>query len=287
MQTDMSNPGASLVRTRLSVMMFLQYFVWGAWFVTLSTYLSTARNAAGGRIFSDDFIGDAFGTSAIAAIIAPFFVGMIADRYFSTERLLFVLHIAGAGILYWLSGVVEPRVLYFGLIAYFLTYMPTLSLTNSISFHHLDDPGRQFPGIRVAGTIGWIVAGLIVGSLFMSGTALFHSQQVGFRLERPFGIPSVLQFGDQLAEHMKIESTSIPMQIAAIAEGLLGHLLPRTAAHAPIGPRARPIFWRDPWPRRSLADEATIVRRFRRRVIFDLHSAAVLLHVHESVPQRT
>ena len=222
MQTDMSNPGASLVRTRLSVMMFLQYFVWGAWFVTLSTYLSTARNAAGGRIFSDDFIGDAFGTSAIAAIIAPFFVGMIADRYFSTERLLFVLHIAGAGILYWLSGVVEPRVLYFGLIAYFLTYMPTLSLTNSISFHHLDDPGRQFPGIRVAGTIGWIVAGLIVGSLFMSGTALFHSQQVGFRLERPFGIPSVLQFGDQLAEHMKIESTSIPMQIAAIAEALLG-----------------------------------------------------------------
>ena len=91
-----------LVRTRLSVMMFLQYFVWGAWFVTLSTYLSTVKDA-GARIFSDQFIGAAFGTAAIAAMIAPFFVGMIADRFFSTERLLFVLHIAGSAILYWLS----------------------------------------------------------------------------------------------------------------------------------------------------------------------------------------
>ena len=87
---------------------------------------------------------------------------MIADRFFSTERLLFVLHIAGAIILYWLSGVVTPTVLYCGMLAYFLTYTPTLSLTNSISFHHLDDPARQFPGVRVAGTIGWIVAGLFI-----------------------------------------------------------------------------------------------------------------------------
>src|SRR4029079_11841214 len=120
----MDNPGASLVRTRLSVMMFLQYFVWGAWFVTLSTYLSSARDASGQRIFSDRFVGEAFGTAAIAAMIAPFFVGMIADRYFSTERLLFVLHVVGAFILYWLSGITTPRVLYFGMIAYFLTYMP-------------------------------------------------------------------------------------------------------------------------------------------------------------------
>jgi nucleoside transporter len=210
------------VRTRLSVMMFLQYFVWGAWFVTLSTYLSTAKDAAGNRLFSDSFIGSAFGTAAIAAMIAPFFVGMIADRFFSTERLLFVLHIAGAVILYWLSGVVAPRVLYFGMIGYFLTYMPTLALTNSISFHHLDDPARQFPGIRVAGTIGWIVAGLIVGSLFIAGASLFHAQQVGFRLERPFGIPYTLKLGDELAANLKIESTSIPMQIAAVAQFVLG-----------------------------------------------------------------
>src|SRR3954465_2624409 len=109
-----------LVRTRLSVMMFLQYFVWGGWFVTLSTYLASVKDAAGAPVFSGKFIGFAFGTQAIAAIIAPFFVGMIADRFFSTERLLFVLHIAGAIILYWLSGVVTPTVLYCGMLAYFL-----------------------------------------------------------------------------------------------------------------------------------------------------------------------
>src|SRR3954468_4039894 len=199
-----------LVRTRLSVMMFLQYFVWGAWFVTLSTYLSTAKDG-GVRIFSDQFIGAAFGTAAIAAMIAPFFVGMIADRFFSTERLLVVLHVGGSAILYWLSGVLEPTVLYWGMIAYFLTYMPTLALTNSISFHHLDDPARQFAGIRVAGTIGWIIAGITVGSLFMAAASLFHVQQVGFRWENPFGLNYVLKFGDELAANLKIESTAIPM----------------------------------------------------------------------------
>src|SRR3954452_22174638 len=211
-----------LVRTRLSVMMFLQYFVWGAWFVTLSTYLSSAQNSDGTRIFSDNFIGAAFGTAAIAAMIAPFFVGMIADRYFSTERLLFVLHLAGGAILYWLSGVVSPQILYVGMIAYFLTYMPTLALTNSISFHHLDDPARQFPGIRVAGTIGWIVAGFIVGSLFIVGTSLFHAQQLGFHLEHPFGLGLTLNFGQDLPSKFKIEATSIPMQIAAVAQCILG-----------------------------------------------------------------
>ena len=220
-----------LVRTRLSVMMFLQYFVWGAWFVTFSTYLSTAHDAANKPIFSGSFIGAAFGTAAIAAMIAPFFVGMIADRFFSSERLLFVLHIAGSAILYWLSGVLNPTILYWGLIAYFLTYMPTLSLTNSLSFHHLDDPARQFPGIRVAGTIGWIVAGFLVGSLFVAGTSLFHPQQIGFRLEHPFGLPRIFEFGEKLAADFKIESTSIPMQIAAVAQCVLGVfclLLPHT-----------------------------------------------------------
>src|SRR4051812_32062103 len=182
-----------LVRTRLSVMMFLQYFVWGGWFVTLGTYLLTAKGTDGDRLFSDSFVGDAYGTAAIAAMIAPFFVGMIADRFFSTERILFVLHIAGSLILFWLSGVGTPSLFYTGLILYFLTYMPTLSLTNSISFHHLDDPARQFPGIRVAGTIGWIVAGLVVGSLFMTGPSLFHPILVGFRLDHPFELPFSLK----------------------------------------------------------------------------------------------
>src|SRR4051794_29567206 len=211
-----------LVRTRLSVMMFLQYFVWGAWFVTLSTYLGSVKDAAGDPIFSGKFIGFAFGTSAIAAMIAPFFVGMIADRFFSTERLLFVLHVAGAVILYWLSSVLTPQVLYFGMIAYFLTYMPTLALTNSISFHHLDDPARQFPGVRVAGTIGWIVAGLLVGSMFMTGKSLFHPLLVGLHLEHPLGLPFTLQLGDDLLADKKIEATAIPMQIAAVAQFVLG-----------------------------------------------------------------
>jgi len=219
-----------LVRTRLLVMMFLQYFVWGSWFVTLGTYLSTktvpvtGQAEAGGKLvraFSDSFVGDAYGTAAIAAMIAPFFVGMIADRFFSTERILFVLHLIGAGILYWLSGIVEPKIFYAGLIGYFLAYMPTLALTNSISFHHLDDPARQFPGIRVAGTIGWIVAGLIVGSLFIAGASLFDAQQVGFRLEKPFGLNYTLKIGEQLASNFKIESTAIPMQLAAVAQVLL------------------------------------------------------------------
>ena len=155
------------------------------------------------RIFSDQFIGAAFGTAAIAAMIAPFFVGMIADRFFSTERLLFVLHVVGGVILYWLSGVLTPTVLYWGMIAYFLTYMPTLALTNSISFHHLDDPARQFPGIRVAGTIGWIVAGFLVGSLFIAGKSLFHPEQIGFRLENPFGLPQIFEFGEKLRPNSK------------------------------------------------------------------------------------
>src|SRR3954468_19634918 len=220
-----------LVRTRLSVMMFLQYFVWGAWFVTLSTYLSSAQNPDGTRIFSDNFIGAAFGTAAIAAMIAPFFVGMIADRFFSTERLLFVLHVAGGAILYWLSSVVTPQMLYFGMIAYFLTYMPTLALTNSISFHHLDDPARQFSAIRVAGTIGWSVAGFLVGSLVIAGKSIFYPGNFGFHLENPFGLHFNLDFGQQLEAKYKIEATSIPMQLAGVAQVILGVLclfLPHT-----------------------------------------------------------
>ena len=216
-----------LVRTRLSVMMFLQYFVWGAWFVTLGTYLSNARRAVAGvpggeRIFSDSFIGDAYGTAAIAAMIAPFLVGLIADRFFSTERLLFVLHVVGAVVLYNLAQIRTPELFYAGLIVYFLTYMPTLSLTNSISFHHLDDPARQFPGVRVLGTIGWIVAGLTVGSLFIRGFSITDWEQIGLRLENPLGLPFNLQLGDQLPAGMKIESSPIPMQMAAVAQLLLG-----------------------------------------------------------------
>jgi nucleoside transporter len=205
-----------LLRPRLSLMMFLQYFVWGAWFVTLSTYMATASNAEGGRLFSDELIGQAYGTAAIAAMIAPIFVGMIADRFFSTERVLAVLHVLGAALLFMLSRSHTSATLYVAALAYFMAYIPTLALTNSLSFHHLAEPSQEFPAIRVWGTIGWIVAGILVGSL------RFADGLWNFVFDRPFGLPLNLTFGSTLEPAASIQLTSIPMLLAAAAELVLG-----------------------------------------------------------------
>ena len=140
---------------QLSVMMFLQFFIWGAWFVTLGTYLGSID-------FSGSQIGYTYLMNNIAAILSPFFIGMIADRYFSSEKVLALLHILGGIVIFFVSNITTVFGLITGLLIYNLCYMPTLALVNAISFHQMEDPGKQFPKVRVWGTIGWIVAGLII-----------------------------------------------------------------------------------------------------------------------------
>jgi len=140
-------------------MMFLQFFVWGAWAVTLGTYLGTTLAFEGTRI------GLIYGTTAIAAIVSPLFVGLVSDRYFASQRVFSVLHLIGAVLLASASQIQSFKTLYVVMLAYALCYMPTLALANGIGFRNLSNPDKEFPLVRVLGTIGWIVAGLVVGFL--------------------------------------------------------------------------------------------------------------------------
>jgi nucleoside transporter len=145
---------------RLSAMMFLQFFIWGGWFVTLGTFLASNLGATGGQI------GMAFSTQSWGAIIAPFVIGLIADRFFNAERILAVLHLVGAVLLYQLYRAPDFTTFYPFVLAYMMIYMPTLALVNSVAFRQMTDPALEFSRIRVWGTIGWIVAGVVISFVF-------------------------------------------------------------------------------------------------------------------------
>jgi len=145
---------------QLSLMMFLEFFIWGGWFVTLGTFLGNNLNA------TDPQVGMAFSTQSWGAIIAPFIIGLIADRFFNAERILGVLHLIGAFLMYQMSQTSDFNVFYPYVLGYMIAYMPTLALVNSVSFNQMTDPAKEFSYIRVWGTIGWIVAGLAISYLF-------------------------------------------------------------------------------------------------------------------------
>jgi len=154
---------STTVRLQLSIMMFLQFFIWGAWYVTGPNYLSTIGFTAA------DF-GTMYSVGPIAGMIAPFFVGMVADRFFAAQRVLGAMHLLGAGFMLYAttlmkSGAPSPATINYLFFAHMLTYYPTLALTNTIAMRNMSDPQKEFPGIRVLGTIGWIMAGLALSWL--------------------------------------------------------------------------------------------------------------------------
>lgn len=201
-----------MIRTRLSIMMFLQYFIWGAWFVTLGTYLGQTL------AFNGTQVGLAYGSMAVGAMISPFFVGLIADRFFATEKLIGVLHLVGAALLYYASTLREFSIFYPVLIGYALCYIPTIALTNAISFHNMQNPAQEFPRVRVLGTIGWIAAGLFVGSI--AGRYLFPD--IG-----------------------NVEATAIPLRLAAGASLVLAAFAFLALPHTPPAAAGQRVELRD------------------------------------------
>ena len=146
--------------------MLLEYFIWGSWYVTMGTYMSEFLHASGVQI------GAAYSALAIATMISPFFIGLVADRFFAAQRIMGVLHIVGGLLLYFATQIIDNTAFYWVIVFYSLLYMPTIALSNSIAFQQMTDPGKQFPWIRVFGTLGWIVAGIMIGKLGIEKTAL-------------------------------------------------------------------------------------------------------------------
>lgn len=189
------------IRFRLSFMMFLEFFIWGSWFVTLGTFLGANLNATGTQIAT------AFSTQSFGAIIAPFIIGLIADRYFNAEKILGLLHITGGVLMFYLYQSTDFVAFYPVLLLYMILYMPTLALVNSVSFNQMKDPEKEFSPIRVWGTIGWIVAGLSISYVFTWDTV--ENMASGF-----------------------LKNTFLMAGIASVILGLFSFTLPKTPPKA-------------------------------------------------------
>ena len=205
-----------MIQTRLSIMMFLQFFIWGAFFVPMGGYL--------GKIFVsykselNSIIGNTYATQTWAALFAPLIVGFVADRLFNKERVNGILHLLGGGLLLWCSSITDsPTEFFWAMMAFFLCYMPTLALVNAITFQNVSSIENDFPKIRLWGTIGWIVSGLVV------------SQSLFGLVDIPL-IPGVEDAG----------ATSLPLQISAYASFLLGIYCFTLPASPPQG-RGQPV----------------------------------------------
>jgi len=157
----------------LGSMMFLQYYVWGSWYVTMGTFMTKILNATGIQI------GAAYSALAIATMISPFFVGMVADRFFAAQRVMGVLHLIGGLLLFLASRITTNAPFYWVIMLYSLAYMPTIALSNSVAFRQMTDPGKQFPVIRVFGTVGWVISGFMIAFLGIEQTpATFYMAAV-------------------------------------------------------------------------------------------------------------
>lgn len=188
------------VAIRLSIMMFLQFFIWGVFFVPLGKYLGIVFKQYEEKGELNQIIGGIFATQTWAAVFAPLIVGFIADRLFNKERVNGVLHLLGGGFLWWCSTITEsPTQFFWVMLAFFLCYMPTMALVNAITFQNVASAEKDFPKIRLWGTIGWIVSGLVVS-------------------ESMFGLFSM----NILPGIEKAGSTNFPLQLGAIVSVIYG-----------------------------------------------------------------
>ena len=226
------------IRARLCLMMFLEFFIWGGWFVTLGSYLASNLHASGAQS------GLAYSTQSWGAIIAPFIVGLIADRYINAERMLGALHLAGALLMYALYRAPDFGVFYPCVLGYMIVYMPTLALVNAISFRQMEEPARHFSGVRVWGTIGWIVAGLVISYLFAWDSRAGITQGL-------------------------LRNTFLMCAVASLALGIYSFTLPRT----PPRPRpGEPLLLRH-----LLGFDALVLLRQRNFAIFFVASILICI----------